>query len=219
MNNLGWERLEAATGVMFVLLVIAGLAVAGTAGLDAKAPAVRFAVDIQENRRALGAAAFLSGLAGVVLLWFVGILRGALHAAEGEPGRLSAVAFASGALFSFMWVLWAMLVASAIGLSGHYEHPQGAKTAVVLAFEMIDRPIALLLPAVLLGASSLVTLRGGSLPRWHGWASGAVAALFVVGSGLGGVFGPPLGFPVVFFPLWVLATSVLLISKVGKSAR
>ena len=219
MNNLGWERLEAATGVVFVLLVIAGLAVAGTAGLDAKAPAALFAADIQENCRALGAAAFLMGLGGVFLLWFVGSFRSVLRRAEGEPGRLSEVAFASGALLSFMWILWGMLVASAIGLSVHYEHPQGAKTAIVLAFEMIDRPIALLLPAVLLGASSLVTLRGGALPRWHGWASGALAALFVVGSGLGGVFGPPLGFPVVFFPLWVLATSVLLISKVGSSAR
>ena len=217
MNDLGWERLEAATGVVFVLLVIGGLAIAGAVGLDAKAPAALFADDIAENRRALGAAAFLIGLAGVFLLWFVGILRSALQSGEREPGRLSAVVMASGALFSFMWILWGMLVASSIGLSVHYDHPQGAKTAIVLAFEMIDRPIALLLPAVLLGTSSLVTLRGGALPRWHGWASGALAALFVVGSGLGGVFGPPLGFPVVFFPIWVVATSVLLISKVGSS--
>ena len=86
-----------------------------------------------------------------------------------------------------------------------------------LSIELIDRPIALLLAAVLVGATSLLTLRAGPLPRWHGWVSGVLAALFVVGSGLEGVFGPPLGAPAILFPLWVLATSVVLIGRVGSS--
>ena len=210
-------RLQAATGVVSVLLMAAGLVAIGVVGLDAKAPADVFAADIQESRRLLGASAFLIGLAGVLLLWFVGSLYSTLRRAEGEPGRLSALALASGALLSFTWVLWGGLVAGAIGLAVHYEHPTGAKTALALALELIDRPIALLLAAVLVGATSLLTLRAGRLPRWHGWVSGVLAALFVVGSGLGGVFGPPLGAPAILFPLWVLATSVILIGRVGSS--
>ena len=99
-------RLQAVTGVVSVLLMVAGLGAIGVVGLDAKAPADVFAADIQENRRLLGASAFLIGLAGVFLLWFVGSLYSTLRRAEGEPGRLSALALASGALLSFTWVLW-----------------------------------------------------------------------------------------------------------------
>ena len=61
-------RLQAATGVVSVLLMAAGLVAIGVVGLDAKAPADVFAADIQESRRLLGASAFLIGLAGVLLL-------------------------------------------------------------------------------------------------------------------------------------------------------
>ena len=118
-----------------------------------------------------------------------------------------------------MWILWGALLATAVGLAVHYEHPEGAKTAVVLALEMLDRPIGLVLPAVLLGATSVLTFRAGALPRWHGWASVVIAVLFVVGSAFGGIFGPPLGFPVVLFPLWVLVTSALLMGRGGSAER
>jgi hypothetical protein len=82
-----------------------------------------------------------------------------------------------------------------------------------VAFHMLFSPIMLLLPALLLGATALVILRTNVLPRWLGWVSGLLALLNIVASGLGSIFGAPAILLTVLFPLWIVATSVVLIRR------
>src|ERR671911_1220774 len=102
------ERLAPLTGVVAVLLLIGALIVEGQPP-DADAPTddvVRF---YSENDARLLAATFIGGLAAAFLIWFGGSVF-ALRSAEGEPGRVSAIAFggfllaAAGLTMSFWFV-------------------------------------------------------------------------------------------------------------------
>src|SRR6266705_1050180 len=92
-----WERLAAATGIVFVVLGRVGSFLAGQppkAGEPIK-KITAFAVD---KRSALLLGDYLSAVGVVFALWFFGSLRSYLRRAEGGTGRLSAVAFGGGLL-------------------------------------------------------------------------------------------------------------------------
>jgi hypothetical protein len=88
-----WERLGAATGILFVFLSVLALSIGGQPG--AAPDVVQYFVD---NRGRLLVQSFLAGVASIFFLWFLGSVRSYLRAAEGGTGRLSAVAFAGGIL-------------------------------------------------------------------------------------------------------------------------
>ena len=210
------QLLGAASGIIAVLLMIV-LVVAGVPAFENvfnfQGSAQQFGASITKYRRTLGLVNFIIGVNGVLIIWFTGTLRTILKRAEGEPGLLSTAAYSAGTLWAFMWILYAALVSSAIELPGFYQDPAGAKTIFPLAFHMIFSPIALLLPAVLLGATALITLRTRVLPRWLGWVSAVFALLNVMASGLGSIFGAPAVIMALLLPLWIAATSIVLIRK------
>jgi hypothetical protein len=215
-NARNLQRLGAASGIIAVLLM-AVLIVAGVPAFekvfDFHDSAQQFAASIAEYRQTLGLVNFVIGLNGVLIIWFAGTLRTTLSRAEGEPGLLSTAAYTAGTLWAFMWILYAALVSSAIELPGFYQDPEGAKTIFPLAFHVVFSPIALLLPAVLLGATALITLRTRVLPRWLGWVSGVFALLTIIASGFGSIFEAPAVILAVLPPLWIAATSIVLIRK------
>ncbi len=210
------QRLGAASGIIAVLLM-AVLTIVGAPAFeevfDFHSSAQQFGASIDKYRQTLGLVNFLVGLIGLFLLGFSGSLKTLLRRAEGEPGLLSTAAYSAGALWAFVWILYAALVSSAMELSGFYQNPEGAKIIFPVAFHMLFSPVILLLPATLLGATALVILRTQGLPRWLGWVSGLFALLNILAAGLGLIFGAPAFALIILFPLWIVATSIVLIRK------
>jgi len=95
MDNRRWERLAAATGIVFVGLQLATIPLMGdTPDFDAKIGTIRdYLVD---DGGKLLLAVTLNALSAFFFIWFLGSLRSVLRVAEGGQGRLSAVAFGGG---------------------------------------------------------------------------------------------------------------------------
>jgi hypothetical protein len=193
-----WEHHAPLTGIAAVVLWVVGLLVGGDTTNKDKATEILAAV--QDNENQILVSGFLVALGAAVFIWFLGTLRSRLLAAEGEPGRLSATAFAGG-------------VAGAVCIA----LVPGPDMAAALSNDDIDASAAsamhnltgaffigaeYLLP-VLLVATALAALRFGALPRWLAWVSLVIALVLLIG---------PIGWAALIFafPLWVVVVSVLL---------
>src|ERR687898_1187889 len=80
------------TGVVAVLLLVGSLIVEGQPP-DADAATEDVVRFYSENDARLLAATFIGGLAAAFLIWFGGSVFATLRRAEGDPGRVSAIAF------------------------------------------------------------------------------------------------------------------------------
>jgi hypothetical protein len=224
MDELQRERIGAATGILFVLMLV----VAFVVGPD-KPPAFDDSAKqvleyVQENRDETQAATALIALAGFFFLWFLGSLARALRLAEGPgPGRLAAVAFAGGI---------ATIAIATVGQASQWAaayHTDLDPTLVRGLFDVGSGAFLLLgfAIAALIGASSVVALRAGTLPTWLGAFGAAFAVYTLAVTVVGcfqetGAFSPSdgaLGVLVFFgFLVWVLATSIVLVRQVGSGA-
>ena len=212
------EQLAPLTGVAVLLLGLAGLIVwegpADRPELDAPRSVI---VTYFGDRDTVILGGFLLMLSAVFFLWFVGVLRAVLRRAEGDVGRLSAIAYGGGiAAAALTLALPASNVAGA--LFAKQLSPEGAQTFYLFG-DVFLYPAAMA-AAVLVAATALVALRTGVLPRWLGWLSLVFALWLLI---------PPLGtsgatqpenpsawtglavLPAV--PLWTAVTAVVLMLK------
>lgn len=218
MAEVRWERLAAATGIVFVVLGVIALVVGGQAPRpdDPDQEIVSYFVD---NRSGLLLQAYLFGLASIFFLWFIGSLRSHLRRAEEETGRLSAVAFGGGVA-----TLAIVLVGISLSAALAFRVAEADPSVAMALFHVGSQAFTLSsFPAVVLvAAASVVIIRTSALPPWLGWLGGLLSLAFLV-SGLavfvesgplasGGVYGYTV-FGVFF--LWVLLASVLLVQRVG----
>jgi hypothetical protein len=154
-----------------------------------------------------GIVGFFVFLAGILLLLaFLTALRERLAAAEGQPARLSALAFGAGIASAAIWVV-SMLIAradtfAASNTSKFHVDPNGFRMFADTAY--FGWVAATLVSALVVWATSAVALRTGILPR-----------LF---ARLGIVIGISQLFGIFFFPffawwIWIIATSILLVRR------
>ena len=221
MAELRWERLAAATGIVFVVLSVIALVAGGQAPRpdDPDQEIVSYFVD---NRSGLLFQAYLFGLASIFFLWFVGSLRSHLRRAEGETGRLSAVAFGGGVATVATFFLGTSLSAALA-----FRVAQTDPGVAVALFHVGSQAFTLssFTAVVLVAAASVVIIRTGALPSWLGWLGGLLSLAFLVSGFAVFVESGPLasggayGYIVfgVFF-LWVLLASMLLVQRVGRPA-
>ena len=215
MADPRWERLGAATGIVFVFLTLLALFIGGQPG--AAPDVVQYFVD---NRGRLLVQTFLAGLASIFFLWFLGSVWSYLRAAEGGSGQLSAVAFAGGIL-TMVFLMFSLTVTYALAdRLAELSPPDTSRAFYALVIEASD---LVFFPVVAFtGASALVILRTKSLPRWLGWLGAVVAVLslsrgtaFFVESGPFSSAGVLEIVAVMAFILWILLTSILLVRRVG----
>ena len=97
MSNTLWERLGALSGILFVVLLFAGVIIA-SAGFDVEASdsAKTIAAEFADNRDQLKVGASIELIGIFFLLWFLGYLRSHLQQAEGEGGWITSAAYGGG---------------------------------------------------------------------------------------------------------------------------
>lgn len=218
--NDRFARYGAATGVLFVVLVVIAFLIQPTPP-DSNATPAEVLGYFSDHRKALHVVLLIFGAAAFFFIWFIGTLRTALGSAEGGIGRLAATAYGGGLVSAAALLVAFGLVATAA------LHPaeNGAEVtralndgaAMVLA---ISAPAAV----VFFAANSLSILRSGYLPSWLAWLGFATA--FFNALGIGGVFTDHgvfaadglLGFFVgfVLFLLWFLLASIMLTRRLGE---
>ena len=196
MSNHLWQRLGAACGIVYVVLLIGGGSIGG--------PDIRIVF-------------FVEILAFLFFLFFLGNLWSALRRPEGGSGWLSATAFGGGLMSVTIKVASAAPVLAARYRAGDGLDPQLARTLQDIndaSFYLSFFPLA-----VLLAAFAIVAIQSGALPKWLGWIAAAVGLAFIVGgmSGSADLQSEWAGLPMILFTFWVIAVSVVLIRRAGVS--
>jgi hypothetical protein len=202
-ESVTWNRIGAASGIIFAVLVVISLQVSlGTGDPTSPAdPAGIVAIDYNQRSEDLRFGAFLMAASVFFLLWFLPFLRHRLGWAQGSQAQdwVPSVAFGAGITAGAM-----LLFVATLGFAGSYVASfegdwQVAKTLLILRW---DHMLVLAPPmAALVAATSVVSIRSGALPAWLGWASLLL------------VFAPMFVAPelmTMLFLLWVILVSVVL---------
>ncbi len=204
-----WERWAPLTGVISVVCSLVGVMFVLNQPQTKDSNAKITAYFADHSHRVQGAVGFFVSLAGILfLLAFLGTLRERLLEAEGQPGRLTAVAFGAGVASLPLWAI-SMLLANAVSLTASESSsftldPSTFRLLSVASYA--TWVAALFVSSVLVWATSAVALRTSVLPRWY-----ALAGIFVGAVQLFGLF----FFPFFALWLWIALTSVLLVTRRG----
>jgi hypothetical protein len=171
--------------------------------------------DDSGNRAQVIIASYMFFLGGVFFLWFLASLRRRLIEAEGEPGRLTPIAFGAGIVFIAMLMVGAACFASIAGDIAFGDE----KVATVASGDAARVLPELGFPVLLIGgmfaaiamicATSVLTFRTGVLPRWIGWY-GFVAAVLLLAA--------VVFLPMILFVLWVLFVSIAMLRQAKATA-
>ena len=188
------------TGVAFLVVLIVSFLVGGEPP-DASEPAQEIVDHYVDNKDSVQIGAGLSTLAALLLVFFAGVLRRVLRAAEGVGGTLSAVAFAGAVIMATGAAIDASIGYALADRADDIE-PAGVQALQAL-WENDFFPVALGSSVLLLGAG-LSIVRHGALPRWLGWVAIVLGVIGMTPIGFVGFLGGAL---------WVLVVSVLLTLK------
>jgi hypothetical protein len=216
-----YERYGAATGILLVGLIILTFIIQPQPP-DADATSQEVFNYVADHANALHFTQLLFGAVGLLFLWFIGTLRSLVGAAEGGQGRLATIAYGGG-LVALVTLMVGFGLAATATLHPVTNDPD-------LTRALWDA--SLLIPAVgapaivvFFAANSISILRSRYLPAWLGWLGLAAAFFNAFGitpvytdhgvfssDGALGLFGGLL-----LFLIWVGATSIVLIRKLGEA--
>ena len=198
MPPITLARLTPLTGAAFFVLTVIALIIEGSppASGDTTEEVVRWWTE--NDTRGL-VAAQLGGLAAALLVWFGGSMRATLRRAEGEPGRVAAIAFGG-------FLLAGLGNASLFGFSFAAAETAGDVPAEVthtlsVLSELFFIPFAMGLLVALLATSVVILRHGELLPRWLGFVAILIAIVFLTPADLGAA---------IATAIWILYVSVLL---------
>jgi hypothetical protein len=217
MTDRDWERLGAASGTIFVLLLVV-IFVFFPAPPDFDAPTQEIAGYYIDDRDAIQISNLIASVAFLFLIWFLGCVRSVLRVAEGGTGRLSAIAFGGGLVGTAVF-LFALAMAAAAAFRPEETNPDLIRLLHDINFG-IAPALGGLAFAVFFAATALVSFRTGALIAPLGWL--AVVAALALALGACTIFDDNGAFsadgffgilPIVVVLAWVLATSVALTAR------
>ena len=181
MERPGRDRVAAVTGVLFVVVLLAGLYVAPDLVYpEEQVGGVSGSFYVNYESRLL-AQAVLFGVASVLFLFFLGGLRAFLARAEGREPRLAPVVLAAGAVFTALGLFQAAVLTALVALRGNElgvrAEGSGWAARALFYLERAIGDLALFPFAAFLAAAAVVLVRTRVLPRWLGWVGAAVGLL------------------------------------------
>ena len=196
------------TAPLAVALWAAGLAIASSPSApdDATDAQILAWVHGHKNAILLGSWLFMTGC--LAFLFFVGVLRSRLAAAEGEGRTFGTIAFAAGVMMAVFGIGGQADVASAIN-----SDSISAATAATLhrGGDVMFVGAELCFTAFLV-AIAVVAFRTAVLPRWWAILGVVVAVVAYIG---------PIGWAALIFglPVWLLVTTWLLVRSRATMVR
>jgi hypothetical protein len=204
-----WERWAPLTGLISVVCSVVGVMAVLNQPEDKDSDAQIVAYFTSHSHRVHGAVGFFVFLVGMLfLLAFFAALRDRLLTAEGQPGRLSALAFGAGIASLPLWAV-SMILANAgsftVGETSSF-HLDPNTYRLLSDTSYFAWVAALFVSSVVVWATSAVALRTRVLPRWY-----ALAGIVVGIVQLFGLF----FFPFLAWWLWIVVTAVLLVARRG----
>lgn len=221
MRSNFWERLGAATGILFFITAAIALIGYEFSGPDIGASSGEIVSFVTDNLTTIQGAVLFLLLSSLFLMWFSGSIRDASAAVEPNGGRLTALAFAGGVLTALLLALAAIL-GSGLVVRDIAEMEEAAVQAIYVGSflsEGLFFGASAVTRTVLLGAIGLASVRFGALPKWLGWITLILGA--ATGIGLLAFLGNPqeslLGFVAYLaflaFFVWVLIASIVLVAR------
>ena len=210
-----WEQVGAAGGIVFVVLQLLSQALIQAGGSEPAFEASAAEIEtffMNRNIQLALTGGYLSVLSIVAFFWFLGALWARLRRAEGEPGWLSLVAFASG-----------LAGMAAILGSGGWELAilrlgDGLEAEILqLLFDLGNFAFAAYWVALagMLLAAGVVTIRDDALPRWLGWFGLLVAVALLAVRAVWFTASGAKFLPYALFWVWLIAASISLIRRAG----
>ena len=223
MSNARWERMAAASGIVFVALLIIQAIMLGTPPKPDD-PIAKIAAYFSDHRTKFLASWYIIGLGIVFFLWFLGSLRNALAQAEGGAGRLSSVVFGSGIFLAALATAGGAVHAT-LSFRVASEGNQAVIRALFDLSNMLSSGLFAFPTAAMFLAASAVMIRTGVIARKLGWAALLVGLVQLVGGGAilakSGAFAAGnviSAITFITFMLWILAASVLMAAGKGLGA-
>ena len=221
----GLQRAGAASGLIFFLLIVISIFFDPSDWPDFADSAEEYRQFATDNRDDMQVGQIFGALGLLAFVWFVAFLRGTFARAENwlrGYTRLSDAVFAGGLLAAALIAGASMMTVAAVS---EPEDTDGAIIRAVLHASDALWVAAILGFIVMLTAAGMFILRTRVLPVWLGPVAlvSALAWLVLIMIGIPSAEDPDdsaLGFlwPIAFllFMIWIVATSILLIRRVGK---
>ena len=218
MDETRWERIGAAAGIAFAVLLIVSFFIAG-APPHIDASTAKIVKYIEDHRKALLTGSMLNALAVLAFIWFLGHLRHVLQRAEGGVEALSPIVFASGVLASGIAML-ATLMQTALGFTVHTSEglaDVGMVRALFFANWLCIACITLC-AALFAGVTGLAMVRKELVSPAVGYI-GLLSAVLMLGGGIAGLYLQTYNafwaaLPLVgtlLFALYILVTGVTML--------
>jgi hypothetical protein len=206
LRKLSTPRAAAAAGVLFAVLFATALILIRVTLPEHAEVGVQWA---ETGRGRLHVAAILMPFAGIMFLWFIGVVRDGFGRFEDK--FFATVFIGSGLLFLAM-----IFIASAVGVALSSSHAFGIDTAAhadVVAFGQVliitlTRTYAVRMAAVFMMSLATIWLRTGLMPRWLVITTYLVAVTLLIAADVS-------MWLTLAFPAWVLVVSLLVLSRAG----
>jgi hypothetical protein len=217
-----WDLIAAVAGLVFTAIVIASIFTPNTPSSDVASNAI--AADIVANRAGHQWSLLAGYLSDVALLFFLAGVWSRLRRSEGRGGLFaSAFALSAAVFMALVMASEGLYLALVEGAREAADEPGALRALVVLnnwaGGGILPAGAAMLLAAA---AGILATL---AFPRWLSWLAALTAVCLLLGlaaifqedvnGGLAGIAGF-VGFLLTL--VWVLAASVVLLVRAGRSA-
>jgi hypothetical protein len=209
-----WERLGAATGILFVVLLLVSVFLA-PATPDINAAPKDISAYFSDHRNVVLVSSYIGGLAVPVFLWFLGSLVQTLRRAEGEHARLSIVCLGGGVTTAAIALATAGFTATLAWSSA--LHDDGGAVRALFVLSAIGLQFIYFAMAAFVASASVLMIRTGVVSRWIGEAGVVFAMVMLVGAASfasSGVFQPnggPAFAALSAFAAWMLAVSVRMV--------
>jgi hypothetical protein len=192
------------TGLGFAVLLIVSIIVTGSpkSADDGPAEVVQWYTD---NKDAAEIGAFISVLAGGLLIFFGGYLRKVL-----EPGAgtmLATLPLIGVAIVATGAAIDGMLMFAAAEAAGDIPAPEVQTIQAIWDNDFLPFLLGVL---VFNWSVGLAVLRSGVLPKWMGWAS--------IVFGVIGIAGPIGFFGAIGAALWIIVASIMLSRRASGAA-
>ena len=209
MNDTKWEQYGAAAGLIFVILVVVGALISGAP--PSPDDSVRHIANYYEDHTAaLKTGAFLTGLAGVAFLWFLGSVWSTLRRSD-DTRRLATIA-TGGGIVGLILAFASFAVNATVALA---VDTTGATASVNPKFMYLLSGVIAAMGnfgiAVFVAAVGVAALRTAVFPPALGWASLVIALGWIVG-GLVVVSTASTFFTIGFIVFLVWLAWVLIVS-------